>query len=118
MTKFTLIKCSILFLITFALGFGAAQTVKKFNTQNKGFTKEEAWKHLYKRVQSPNFCNAKSVDMKDTRGRTVLIMKDDWRGGYSVTIDWEYSIRGRHEIISYDKANYERCIVEVGEAEQ
>ena len=104
--------------MTFALGFGTAHAFKNFNIRDGVFTQAEAKLHLYKKVQSRNSCNARSVDVMDTRGRTVLIMKNDWQGGYTVAIDWEYSIRGRHEIISYDKAGYERCIVEVGESEQ
>ena len=118
MNKFTLFKCSALFLITFALGFGAAETAGNFEIQENGFTRNEAESHLYKRVQSLNSCNAKSVDVKDTDGRTVFIDKHDGDNGYSVAIDWDYSIRGRHEIFLYDKTTFEKCIIEVGESEQ
>lgn len=48
----------------------------------------------------------------------MFIKKDEFRGGYEVVIDWDYSPRGKHEIIMHGKAEYERCVREVGEAER
>jgi len=114
----TFIKYFALFSITFALGIGAAEALKSFNTENTGFTKDEAKTLLYKKVQSLNECNAKFIEAKDTRGATVFMRKSSPKEeGYLVAIDWEYSIRGKHEIILYDKKEFERCNIIIGEAE-
>lgn len=104
-----------MFFVTFAISFGITKAISNSAAQNKGFTKEEAILHLHKKVQS--LCNAKSVNVKDTKGRTVFIDKSDWNDEYSVVIDWDYSIRGRHELLWYSKEEYKRCVIEVGEAE-
>ena len=82
---------------------------------NTGFTREEGISHLHKKVRS--LCNADFVSVEETKGKTVFV--DERREGkYSVVIDWDYSIRGKHELIWYDKKEYEKCIVEMSEAEQ
>jgi hypothetical protein len=116
MKKSSCIKCFALFFITFALGFGINKLNNSSNSNIEVFSKEQAISHLNKKVQS--LCNAKTVSVEDTKGRTVFVDKNDWRGDYSVVIDWEHSIRGKHELIWNDKENYQKCIVEVGEIEQ
>ena len=116
MKKLSFIKYIALFFITFALGFGVNKLSKSSSLHIEVFSKEQAILHLNKKVQS--LCNAKTVSVEDTKGRTVFVDKNDWRGDYSVVIDWEHSIRGKHELIWYDKENYQKCIVEVGEVEQ
>ena len=116
MKKISSIKYLAVVIVTFAISFGITKAIGNFAAQNKGFTKEEAKSHIHKKVQ--NLCNAKSVNVKDTKGRTMFIQKDDWNGAYFVVIDWDYSIRGRHELLWYSKEEYEKCVVEVGEAEQ
>ncbi len=115
MNRFIRIKYFAFFLLTFAVGSLAGEKIKTFSPQYDSFTKEEALSHLNKKVKS--LCNAKFVSFEQTSGRTVFI-KDDFRGGYNVAVDWDYSLRGKHEIILADKIEYERCIVEVGEAEK
>ena len=116
MNRFIRIKYFAFFLLTFAVGSLAGEKIKNFSPQYNGFTKEEALSHLNKKVKS--VCNAKFVKSEQTSGRTAFIDEDDFRGGYLVVIDWDYSLRGKHEIIHFAKAEYERCVIEVGEAER
>lgn len=115
MSKISYIKYLAIFFLTFSSSFGLTKTIGNSARENKGFTREEAMSHLHKKVQS--LCNAKFVDVKDTKGRTMFIDKKDWNDEYLILIDWDYSIRGRHELIFYSKEEYQNCIIEVGESE-
>jgi hypothetical protein len=107
-----ILKSAPAFVLTCALGFGLTQAVHYFASKRKGFTYEEARAHLNKRVRWNYECQRCPVKSEQTTGRTILF--EDWHGEYVIAIDWDVSIRGRHEVIFFDKKEYERGIVEIG----
>ncbi len=114
MNKFSHLKYLTFFIFTFSLGFGLTKAGSNLNIQNNGFSQEEAISHLYKKVQS--LCNAKFVSVEETKGETSLV--NNLNGEVFVLVHWDYSLRGRHELIWYSKEEYEKCLVEVGEVER
>ena len=114
MNKLSFVKYLSMFAITFVLGFGLTNAFINLKVQNNGFGREEAISHLNKKVQS--LCNAKSVSANETQGRTALT--ENLSGENLILIDWNYSFRGKPELIWYGKEEYEKCVVEVGEAER
>ena len=107
-------------VLTFALGIGITQTVRRLAPANKGFTFDEARSHLHMRVRN-NFnhlkCRTCIVKDEQTVGRTILFEKDAWDGQYRIAVDWDMSFRSRHEVIFYDKENYEKWVTETGPSE-
>lgn len=101
-------------VLTFALGFGLTQAIHSFASKRKGFTFEEARTHLHKRVRWIYKCQTCPVKSEQTTGRTIFF--EDWHSQeeYFIAIDWDVSIRGKHEVIFFDKGSYEKDIVEIG----
>ena len=95
------------------MGMISVAFVNVESKEMKVFTREEAITHLNASVRS--ICNASFVLSKGTKGKVASINKDDFIGGYLVVIDWEHSLRGRHEIIHTAKETFEKCFVKVGE---
>ena len=114
MCRFFRLENLLLFAITFAASVLINQSFDYNFSGKKVFSKTEASALLNKRIKS--LCNAKFVRVEQTDGKTASISKD-FKGGYSVAVNWSFSIRGKNEIIHYDKENYQKCIIEVGEAE-
>lgn len=114
MSYISQIKFLPIFALTCALGIVFVNSTDVKVPKKDFFTWEEAVARLDKRVES--ICNAKNIRSEDTTGRTAFVDKDDFNGGYYVVIDWEYSLRGRHEIFHTNKATYEKCIIEVEDA--
>jgi hypothetical protein len=108
-----------IFLFALGIGLFSSQLFEgtKKTTTSDAFTFEEAVAKLRKRVRST--CAANHIRAEETTGRTMFVRKDEIaKTGYTIAIDWDYSMRGKHEIVFSAKDSYEKCIVEVGEAEE
>ena len=75
-----------------------------------GFSLADVREKLHKQVRSKALANMK-VSPEDTRGRVAFFYVDEQRKRWAV-IDWDVWVDGKHVVLSIDRDNYERSIVE------
>ena len=79
-------------------------------SQSRSFSLEDVQARLHKQVRSQAVANMK-VRPNETRG-TVIFFYVEETGKRLAVIDWDVWVDGKHHVLSIDRENYQRSVVE------
>ncbi len=98
------------FLISIAFNYGVRHHPSSLTLARNDFSIDDAHAKLKKHVRSKPLSNLRAP-REQTSGTVAFFYRDE-KGNRLAVIDWDTWVDGKHHVLSIDKTNYVRSVVE------